>query len=78
MAVDTRLTRQASETGRIAPTRNEVHEMQGQSDIPVRHHDQPGPFQSPKLLHPGSKRRVSQALPRCAHARVAVAEVACG
>ena len=30
MAADTQLTRQASETGRIAPTRNEVHEMRGQ------------------------------------------------
>ena len=78
MATDTQLTRQASETRRIAPTRNEVHEMRGQSDIPMRHHDQSRLFQSPKLLLLGLERRVGQALPRCAHAGVIVAEVACG
>ena len=78
MVADTQLTQQASETRRIAPTRNEVHEMRGQSDIPMWHHDRSGPFRSPKLLLPGSERRVGQALPRCAHAGVIVAEVACG
>lgn len=73
MAADTQLTRQASETGRIAPTRNEVHEMRGHSDIPDRHCDRSGQFRSPKLLLPGSERRVGHALPRRARAGVAVA-----
>uniref|UniRef100_A0A7N2M9Y3 Uncharacterized protein n=1 Tax=Quercus lobata TaxID=97700 RepID=A0A7N2M9Y3_QUELO len=33
MATDAQLTRQASKTGHIAPTRNEVHEMRGKLDI---------------------------------------------
>ena len=74
----TQLARQAFEIGRITPTRNEVHEMRGQSDIPVQHHDRSGPFRSPKLLLPGSERRVGHALPRHARAEVAVAGVACG
>ena len=52
--------------------------MRGQSDIPVWHHDRFGPFRSPKLLLPGSERRVGHALPRHARTEVAVAGVACG
>ena len=74
----TQLTWQAFKTGHITPTRNKVHEMRGQSDIPVQHHDRSGPFQSPKLLLPGSERRVGHALPRHTRAKVAVAGVACG
>ena len=43
-ATDAQLTQQSFETGCIAPTRNEVHEMRGQSDIPVRHQDRSDHF----------------------------------